>query len=73
MPIYEFECTACGRQFEELVSLSADLSKIECPGCGKQRARKLLSAFATSTKGDGGGAPASDCAACSIHNCPTRR
>jgi putative FmdB family regulatory protein len=73
MPIYEFECTACGHQFEDLVSLSADLSKIECPRCGKRKTRKLLSVFATSSKGNGGGASASRCATCSTHHCATCR
>jgi putative FmdB family regulatory protein len=71
MPIYEFECAACGRRFEDLVSLSADLSKVECPACGRRKARKLLSVFATSARGNGGGRSASSCAACSTHNCAT--
>ena len=54
MPIYEFECAACGKRFEDLVSLSADPQKVACPECGKTRARKLLSLFATAAKGAGG-------------------
>jgi putative FmdB family regulatory protein len=71
MPIYEFECAACARRFEDLVSLSADLTKTECPSCGRKKARKLLSVFATSTRSDGNGAsaaasgPSSSCATCS--------
>jgi putative FmdB family regulatory protein len=76
MPIYEFECTACDHQFEDLVSLSADLTKIKCPSCGKKKARKLLSVFATSTRGEGGvstssAGRSSSCATCSRHACST--
>ena len=77
MPIYEFECTACHHQFEDLVSLSADLTKIECPSCARRKARKLLSVFATSTRGEGGsastgsGEPSSSCTTCSTHACST--
>lgn len=70
MPIYEFECEACGREFDELVSLSADLNKIACPKCGTRKARKLLSVFATSGKG-GGSSSNSSCTTCSTHSCAT--
>jgi putative FmdB family regulatory protein len=79
MPVYEFECTACGRQFEDLVSLSAVFTGIECPSCGRKKARKLLSLFATSTRSDGNGAsaassgPSSSCTTCSTHACSTCR
>jgi putative FmdB family regulatory protein len=43
MPIYEFNCTNCGRDFETLV-FSAEES-INCPACGSQEARKLMSGF----------------------------
>ena len=32
MPIFEFECQSCGREFEELVMRSDEV--IECPKCG---------------------------------------
>jgi len=71
MPIYEFECTACGHQFEDLVSLSADLRRVACPGCGKRKARKLLSVFAMSTRGEGHPTSSSRCSTCSSPNCST--
>ena len=39
MPIYEFECQACGERFEELVGADA---VPPCPACGGE-ARRLLS------------------------------
>jgi len=41
VPIYEFECEACGARFEELVA-SAD-ARVACPECGSPRARRLIS------------------------------
>jgi putative FmdB family regulatory protein len=40
MPIYEFECEACGEVFEELVAAGA---AAPCPRCGSERTRRLLS------------------------------
>lgn len=44
MPIYEFECEACGERFEELVAAGAEAAP--CPACGSGRSRRLLSGFA---------------------------
>ena len=44
MPIYEFACTACNNDFEELVSMSGSTA-VKCPSCGSQRTEKLLSSF----------------------------
>lgn len=41
MPIYEFECAACGGRFEELTASGAE--GIACPSCGSVRTRRLLS------------------------------
>jgi putative FmdB family regulatory protein len=42
MPLYEYRCVACGRQFEQLQS-SARTPAPGCPACGKET-EKLLSA-----------------------------
>ena len=42
MPIYEFECSACGERFEELSEAATELAK--CPRCGSPEARRRLSA-----------------------------
>jgi putative FmdB family regulatory protein len=53
MPIYEYECLACGRRFEQLVRYPAqDADKAPaCPGCAGQNLEKLLSSFAVSSEG----------------------
>ena len=47
MPIYEYQCASCGREFEILVRSSSPAP--ECPGCSGTQLRKKLSAFATMT------------------------
>ena len=47
MPIYEYECNACGKEFELLVRNSSPAP--ECPGCKGTQLRKKLSAFAAIT------------------------
>jgi putative FmdB family regulatory protein len=39
MPIYEFECEACGTRFEELVAGGTEHQA--CPACGKPAERRL--------------------------------
>jgi putative FmdB family regulatory protein len=46
MPIYEYTCRDCGKQFEELVRSD---SRPECPACHGHRLEKMLSAFAVSS------------------------
>jgi putative FmdB family regulatory protein len=43
MPIYEFECEACGARFEELVAAGA---AVPCCECGSERTRRLFSSVA---------------------------
>lgn len=42
MPIFEYECTSCGKEFELLVRNSSHLP--ECPDCSGTDLRKKLSA-----------------------------
>ena len=43
MPIYEFECPACGEVFDRLQKLS-DPDPEACPHCGKSGVRRRLTA-----------------------------
>ncbi len=52
MPIYEYECDACGHRLEKLQKLSDDLLK-ECPSCGEHELRKLISRAGFRLKGSG--------------------
>ena len=66
MPIYEYSCTKCGHDFEELVF---DDNPPACPHCGSHATHKLMSCCAhggdyAPPSGSGGG-----CAGCSGGNC----
>jgi|SRR5262245_47188550 len=52
MPLYEYECEACGRRFERIQKFSDPLVDV-CPHCGKGPVRKLLSSPAIQFKGSG--------------------
>jgi putative FmdB family regulatory protein len=45
MPIYEYNCPACGHAFEVLIRGKTD-QPARCPACGKGKPAKVLSAFA---------------------------
>ena len=52
MPIYEFECAACGGRFERLQKLS-DADPTDCPQCGKGGVRRRVTAPAFRLAGSG--------------------
>jgi putative FmdB family regulatory protein len=52
MPIYEYQCDACGHYLEALQQL-ADSPLKKCPDCGKPKLRRLLSAPMFLLKGSG--------------------
>jgi len=43
MPIYEFQCKACGHRFERLQKMS-DADPTVCPDCGQAQVGRMLSA-----------------------------
>ena len=48
MPIYEYECSACGHRFEKLIrpSSTTPAAALACVSCGGAELRQLLSSFA---------------------------
>ena len=52
MPIYEYECGACGARHEFIQKFS-DGPKRKCPACGANRLKRLVSAAAFHLKGSG--------------------
>lgn len=52
MPIYEYQCEACGNRLEVMQKMS-DAPLTECPGCGRHSLRKLVSAAGFQLKGGG--------------------
>ncbi|MBE0622907.1 MAG: zinc ribbon domain-containing protein [Burkholderiales bacterium] len=47
MPIFEYQCASCGKEFEVLVRNSSPAPA--CPACSGSELRKKLSAFAAIT------------------------
>jgi putative FmdB family regulatory protein len=75
MPLFEYECRACGKTFEMLVNGSTTPA---CPSCHGEDLNRLLSVFAVATRDGGprreaGPGPCGACGdprgpgACSIH------
>lgn len=70
MPIYEYRCSSCGEDFEELVLSQS--SAINCPKCHGCEVSKLMSAFAfKSNEKFVSSSGSSGCGTCSTHNCST--
>lgn len=62
MPIYEYACQACGKEFETLVRGS---EKPACPGCESTRLDKKLSVFAAAgSQPEAAPAMAGPCGSC---------
>jgi len=45
MPIYEYECAACGHLFERIMKVGEEAPA--CPACGADRLRRRVAAFRT--------------------------
>jgi putative FmdB family regulatory protein len=52
MPLYDYQCAACGRRFEVVHGVHAD-GPTACPLCGKGPVRKAITAPAVHYKGSG--------------------
>ncbi len=64
MPLYDFVCSECGKEFELLV---LGREKPACPECGSEEVEKQVSRFAVGGGGGKGGGPS--CSGCSGGNC----
>ncbi len=52
MPIYEYQCQACGDEHEALQKLSAE-PLVTCPACNLPELKKKISAAGFRLKGNG--------------------
>ena len=70
MPIYEYHCEKCDKNFECLI-IGSD--KPECTICSGKKVTKLMSACGFVSKGSGGAtvssAAGSSCSSCSAGSC----
>ncbi len=51
MPLYEYRCGQCEKQFEATQSVYARIEDTECPYCHAKEATRLLSAFSSNVVG----------------------
>ena len=56
MPMYEYKCDSCGYAFERYTAgKGGEADGGVCPTCGKGRAKKVFSTFASTCCGSDGG------------------
>jgi len=63
MPIYEYQCKKCGKEFEVIQKMNEGGEALTCPSCGQKGPEKVMSCCFSSTKGSefASPAPASSC------------
>jgi putative FmdB family regulatory protein len=74
MPIYEYHCNDCGKDFERLVLGPSGQDEVLCPACRKTDVVKKFSVFAAATGSsrESAGPPPGGCGVCDV-SCPNRR
>jgi putative FmdB family regulatory protein len=53
MPIYEYQCSGCGKSYDVFHKVREVEEDVVCPGCGSTKHVRLISAPAFSVKGSG--------------------
>jgi len=66
VPIFEFHCEKCDRDFEILVM---GKEPVTCPKCKGGKVKKLLSSFSHSRGGKFTSSMGSECGSCSATSC----
>ncbi len=64
MPIYEFHCEDCGKNFESLIMISSALDDLTCKYCNSANIKKMISATSTQPT-QGSAIPAGALSGCS--------
>jgi putative FmdB family regulatory protein len=76
MPVYEYICSKCNSEFEQMRPISQSEQPANCPKC-HQPARRKISTFAALSATLGGvpktiaGTGGHSCSSCSSGNCST--
>ena len=71
MPLYEFQCDACGKAFEELFRSMTERRRPVCPKCGSRNVHKKFTACATAggDRSKGRGGSGGGCSTCRAPSC----
>lgn len=70
MPLFEYQCTACGHAFEVLLRNDADRRNVACPKCDDKRVQRRLSVFAAHQSSAPAPASGGSCMRCGDPNGP---
>jgi putative FmdB family regulatory protein len=75
MPIYEFKCKNCGREFEMLFKSQSQIKEVSCPACSSKKVEKKFSSFSVGITSDNTSLckkfAGKSCSACyNNHTCP---
>ncbi len=54
MPLYDYLCRACGRQFELLRRIKDKDQGLQCPDCNSDQVERIFSTFAAGGCGGAG-------------------
>lgn len=65
MPIYEFRCQECQKQFEVLTQSAGENKPVACPQCQSNKVQKSISATSYRVGGNQAGPPAGALSGCS--------
>jgi len=68
MPLFEYHCNACNKDFELLIMGNEEIC---CPECLGKNVSKLLSTFSHKNKGSFTSSRGSSCSTCSSTSCAT--
>ncbi len=74
MPLYEYQCEACGTKFDMRRSIQASDDPAQCPNCTSNQSKRQVSLFISFTKGaagsesSGGGCGCGGACSCGGHH-----
>jgi putative FmdB family regulatory protein len=69
MPIYEYVCLSCKKEFEVIRSMSQKDAQIECEKCGSAKVKRKLALIHAQSGGSAVPGTSSSCGSCSSGNC----
>lgn len=61
MPLYDYKCPECNKEFTEIRKSSERDEPVKCPECGKMESKRMLSGFSI-----GVNSGSESCSACQL-------
>jgi putative FmdB family regulatory protein len=66
MPIYDYECSECGKRYDVFHKVREIAEDVLCPTCGSRNHKKLMSAPSISISSRATSAENPDCPSCDL-------